>query len=226
MTHLGDETRSRLLEAAGEVFAEKGYRAATVREICARADANLAAVNYHFGDKQGLYVEAVKHAHGSGDDLLPPGWPPGTPPAVKLRDYIRRMLIHLREAGRPAWHAHLIAREMAQPTRACAEIVEGFMRPRINLLDEILGELMPRGASTIDRHLVAFSVISQCLIHRVPNPFVANLVGEEERQRYDIDRLTDHIARFSLAALGHERPFGEAAGQGRRCRPSSSAVQR
>jgi AcrR family transcriptional regulator len=59
-----DKTRQRLLEAAGEIFAEQGFRKATVRDICARADANVASVKYHFGDKEKLYSEILRFAHG------------------------------------------------------------------------------------------------------------------------------------------------------------------
>ena len=56
-------TRQSLLEAAGEVFAKKGFWSATHEEICSRANANLAAINYHFGSKENLYVEAWKHSY-------------------------------------------------------------------------------------------------------------------------------------------------------------------
>ena len=56
------ETRRRLLAAAAEVFAEKGFWEATHAEICRKAKANTAAVNYHFGTKECLYVEAWRHS--------------------------------------------------------------------------------------------------------------------------------------------------------------------
>ncbi len=62
MGELQHETRQRLLETAGQVFAEQGFRAATVRDICRRAGANIASVNYHFGDKERLYSEVLLFA--------------------------------------------------------------------------------------------------------------------------------------------------------------------
>ncbi|HYW78849.1 MAG TPA: CerR family C-terminal domain-containing protein, partial [Thermoguttaceae bacterium] len=124
MTQAADDTRQRLLEAAGEVFAAKGYQAATVRDICGRADANLAAVNYHFGDKERLYVEAVRQAHSSGHDEPSPNWKSQTPPQAKLGDFVRRLLTRLLDPLRPAWHAKLMAREMIEPSAACIDVLE------------------------------------------------------------------------------------------------------
>ena len=60
-----DDARTRMLNAAGPIFADKGFAAATVREICQQAEVNLAGVNYYFGDKERLYIETVKSAHRS-----------------------------------------------------------------------------------------------------------------------------------------------------------------
>ncbi len=102
MSLKADDTRTRLLEAAGEVFAEKGYRAATVREICRRAGANVAAVHYYFGDKKALYVATVGYAHGSETGLPLPHWPQNTPAEQRLRLFIEHTLAtHFEEKGPP-----------------------------------------------------------------------------------------------------------------------------
>jgi len=206
MAHATEDTRQRLLEAAGEVFAEKGFQAATVREICGRAEANLAAVNYHFGDKERLYVEAVQHAHHSGDSVPQPRWSADTPPATKLREYVHGLLTRLLDQRRPSWHAQLMAREITDPTNACRALVESYIRADFEVLDEILSELLPPGTSDTDRHLVAFSVVGQCLHFKIHRPIAIFLVGEEEIASHDIERLTEHVAHFSLAAVGKQPP--------------------
>ena len=110
-------TEQRLIEAAGAVFAEKGFRAATIREIIHRAKANIAAVNYHFGDKEALFVEAVKSAYACATEGLPPTWPPGTPPVEKLRTFIRMMATVMNGPVRPS-ALQLMMREMANPSPA------------------------------------------------------------------------------------------------------------
>ena len=78
-----DGAREKIIDAAGRVFAERGYKAATVRQICHAAEANVAAVNYYFGDKGQLYLETVKQAHRRLSDQFPlPLWPTDTSPAT------------------------------------------------------------------------------------------------------------------------------------------------
>src|SRR3954471_21999469 len=113
-----DETRRLLLEAAGAVFAEVGFRDATVREICARAGANVAAVNYHFGDKARLYTEVLLFAHACATAKYPSGLgvADDPPPAERLHAFVLSFLKRVFDEGRPAWHARIMTREMAEPT--------------------------------------------------------------------------------------------------------------
>src|SRR5687768_15023369 len=120
-------TRQRLLEAAGEVFAERGFRDATVRDICQRAAANVAAVKYHFGDKENLYAAAVRYAHTCStrhpDAIsVPAAGQKHLSAEERLRQFVRGFFIGILEEGKPAWHAKLMAREMAEPTAVLDEI--------------------------------------------------------------------------------------------------------
>lgn len=197
------DVHRRILLAAGEVFAEKGYKHATVRQICQEAGANVAAVNYYFGDKERLYIETVRFAHRPDDepDELP-DWPDGTPPAEKLRDYITGLATRMM-CERAPWQRQLMFREMLSPTVACRELVRTYIRARFDQLLRILEEILPAETPPHKRHQIAFSIIGQVLHHHVASEVVTLLVGEEERTaHYTQEALASHITEFSTAALG------------------------
>src|SRR5688500_18362081 len=101
-TKMTSDPRQRLLKAAEELFALRGYDGATVRDICDRAGMNVASVSYHFGDKERLYVEALKHAHVCS--MRGPPFPeptPETPPAEKLRGFIEVMVARMHVPASP-----------------------------------------------------------------------------------------------------------------------------
>src|SRR6185436_1947870 len=134
-----DTTRERIVEAAGEIFAEKGFDATTVRDICQRAEANIAAVNYYFGDKQRLYVEAVVRAHRWRMERAQlPEWSDDTRAEKKLADFITTFIRRVRTGPEDTWHTKLMMREMANPTAACAELVQSSIRPQFEILLTVL----------------------------------------------------------------------------------------
>ncbi len=196
-----DDPRRRLLEAAGEIFAEKGFEGARVRQIIERAGVNIAGVNYYFRDKERLYVEAVKHA-ACGAPGEAPAWPPGTAPAVKLRDFVRQMVRHLFDPDRPAWHARLMMREMAQPTSACTELVRDYIGPRAAVLEGIIRELLPPDVPRWKRLMTAFSIVGQMLFYVSHKPVLELLAGPEALAHFDAATVAEHVTEFSLKALG------------------------
>lgn len=204
-----DDTKQRLLMAAGEVFASKGFEAASVREISTLAEANVAAINYHFGDKQKLYLACLEQTVcGQQEDIASAPWSqPGLTGHDKLRAFITGMLRSRLDPSRPGWHMEIMLREMAHPSPACAQMVEQFIRPMADALWDILREFCPDAPP--DRHgwLVGFSIVGQVLFYYVHQPIVRSLIGEEEFQQLTIDELADHITRFCLAALGQAGPI-------------------
>jgi AcrR family transcriptional regulator len=205
-----DRTRVRVLEAAGQIFAERGFRAATIGEITEAAEANRAAVNYHFRSKDHLYVEAVRYAAEACDRRAPiPHWPPGVPAEVRLKDFIRAFLMRFLGDGHVEWHGLLIMREMAQPTAgACEEFVRQIVRPTFNTLQGILAELTPPDLPAWRLHMLGGSIVGQCLHYHHARHVIPRLVGEEEARSYDLERVTNHIYEFSLAALRGLFPGG------------------
>ncbi|MFN4259435.1 MAG: CerR family C-terminal domain-containing protein [Gemmataceae bacterium] len=211
---LADDTRERLLEAAGQIFAEKGFRSATVRDICEKAGVNIAAINYHFGDKEKLYIAAVQHAHSCRIEEVPlPDWGEETPPERKLRDFIRVMIERVVVSDAPTWHLQLIMREMVEPTAACEVLVNENIRPMAQVMSGILAELLPADMPEHQRFLFAFSIVGQCLFHRTHRPIIALLVGEDGFRKYTGEVLAEHITQFTLAALGHAPPIGKRKGK-------------
>jgi len=202
-----DDTKARLIEAAGEVFAHHGFRSATVREICRSASTNVAAVNYHFGDKEGLYIAVLDHSLRSARRKYPPdlGLRDDATPEEKLRAFIHSLLLRILGEGVPAWHGKLMAREISDPTDALDKLVKSSIRPLhvylVSIIYELLQEEKPAKREKSDEiFLCAMSIIGQCLQHFTGRRIVAALRPKSFNPA-DIEGIADHIMRFSLAGI-------------------------
>lgn len=204
----GCDPRERLLAAAGQQFAEHGFESATIRDICLAAGVNVAAVNYYFGDKKRLYIESVKHAHESRMKQVPlPASPPDQSSADRLHDFIDNLLERMLGFGRPRWQTQLMLREMLQPTEACREVVEDYIRPHFDMLVSILGDLSHSHRSAADLRRIAIGVFGQCFLYRAAGECVGMLVPAEEMEVFHTpSQLADHIVHFTCAALESSSP--------------------
>ncbi len=211
-----DETRARIIEAAGPIFADKGYRDATVREICETAGVGLASVNYHFRDKQHLYAQVVESAFDDLSRLKPPQveWPVGTPVETKLRAWILRLAERTVEPKEDTWQERLLTREIHAPSPACEEFLRRRIRNELEPLFAILGEILPPDTPDHDRWRITFSVTGQILHYDSHRGLMRLLLGDATGDpHYRAAQVAEHIARFCLAAFGMAPPIGKA-GQG------------
>lgn len=185
------------------MFAQSGYQAVTVRDICDQAGVNLASVNYYFGDKEHLYIEAVKLARESQNSQHPSYVPKLTgDPSAHLREFIRILLNRLGVTGTSSWQAQLLIREFMNPGEACRVMVESYFRPYFEMLLRIIDSIAGRPLPPDERLRLGFSIIGQCLFYRVSRPIISMFVAPEEFARdFEVDTLTNHIAQFSLAAI-------------------------
>ena len=204
-------TRQRILESACRVFAEKGYRGATVADICDAADANIASVNYHFGDKERLYDEVWHYAFTQAQEAHPLDAFEQThvSPEVRLRSVVMSMLQRTLSKGLPGYYARLQLREMVEPTAALEDMVRDVIIPQRLIMTTLVREILGDEASQSAVDLCVFSVASQVLFLSVSEPVRANLVKQDAFTEPTIAAFADHLTDFSLAGMAGIRKLSE-----------------
>ena len=197
-----ESTREKILNAAGEVFAEEGFEGGTIRAITERAGVNVAAVNYHFRDKAELYTKVVLLACSVQAALQDARADAKESPEERLRSIVHHFVRYLLDPTRPDWMRRLKAREMANPTAALDELVEKNLRPlRDEFLRPILRDLTEGRFNQRELGLIASSVMSQCLYFLQYQPIIERLTPDLKNLKSNVAEIADHVTRFSLAAI-------------------------
>jgi len=204
------ETRDALLDAAERLFSERGYEGVGIREIAARAGANLAAIQYHFGSKRSLYLETMRRTATRPEvvanwKLLSSAPRDSRGAAAVLVRFVRALVERLLDPGEVNRSACLMLQEALRPSEAVGDVAAGFTTPREDLLADLVRRVAP-GTSRAAALAGARSILSQILYFLIFRPF---LEQRDERLYSDARRVratADAIARFSLRGLG----LGEA----------------
>lgn len=197
------DTRDRLLEAAADVFADLGFKNATVRDICTRAGANSAAVHYHFGDKEGLYSEVLEGALRSALLEFPPdhGLARDPTPRDRLFAFVHSFLLRVLTTEKSARLMKLMTREMSEPTAALDHLVETVQRPLFRMLHGIVGELAGPKAPPEVVLACSQAVVAQCLFYKHAEHVIARMGHRLPRTPDEIERLARQITEFTLGGI-------------------------
>ncbi len=199
-------TRDRILDEAECLFARKGYHGVSVREITGAAGCNLAAVNYHFGNKQNLYLEVFKsrwlprasQVNASFHKKLKANGEP-TPSAV-IQSLAQAFLDGPLTDMERKRHHQLISGELAQPTEAFELVADQVLQPLFNRLLDDLQAAMPEEAGGEQLALNAFSILAMVLYFNLARPFISRFTGYAIDDNFNA-RLVNHIVNFSLNGL-------------------------
>ena len=196
-------TRERLLAVATKLFAQRGFGAVSVRDIARAARANVAAVNYHFDGKLGLYravVHSAVQAMRAGDDAFLTA-ASGVSPEEQLRTYITGYLPRIASTDdRTAWIHDLMRHEMSEPTPVAPWIVEHGIMPRIEYLAGIIAKLLDCKPNDKRVARCVTSVQAQCLFYR-PDRFRTAAFKGWPLSDAELEAVADHIVEFSLAGI-------------------------
>jgi len=201
-----DNTRKRLLMQAELLFARKGFAAVSVREITTAAECNLAAVNYHFGNKMNLYLSVFKER-----------WVPRIHSVrkyfqgylakkndVDTSDIVRAFATAFLEGAMTdderRCHIHLMLQELTRPTEAISLVVEEVIRPMHHDIRELLRPTFPEKIDLEQLTLSIFSMISMILYFEFARPVVSLVMNQEFDPQYK-SRVIDHIVSFTMNGI-------------------------
>ena len=195
----GEATYRRILEAAGSLFAETGFAETTNTAIAARAEADLASINYHFGSRAGLYRATLLEAHRrilSLEDLEALA-AADMSPSRKLKHLIAKFV--LGATSREGWHARVLAREILAPSSHLRALPMPEISAKMEIALAILGEItaIPRDDPALIRCLM--SVLAPCALLLVGPQNISPIPGavlQMPRQA-----LIDHLHRFAMGGL-------------------------
>jgi len=200
-----DPTRERILEEAERLFAQKGYDAVTVREITNAAGTHLAAVNYHFGNKENLYLEVfrarwLERSRKIRQPLLDLEKQEHFTPEDLVRTLARALLGDSLTAEERLRHAQLISREMGQQSKAFALLTQEAILPFIEMSTRLWQRCLSRPMEPERLKLLALSIFSQVLYFNFARPVVTLATGREYNPEF-VEQLVEHITSFVLYGL-------------------------
>ena len=199
---LTDKTRASLIEAAGEIFAEQGFHHTTVRQICNLSGTNIASVNYHFGNKTGLYKEVVRQSMRAAHfDAVRAALDQSAAPEDILRAVVKARLESLWGRDLENWHFRIILHELAKPTPALNEVVTEAIRPVYARLREVISTTLQLPPDHEKTRLCAHSIIGQIMFYAFARPVITRLWPEMKMTPAQLDLIANHIADFSLAYI-------------------------
>ena len=198
--------KERIIDIAGDIFGREGFKATTIRKIAEAADANIASINYHFRDKDGLYRAVLEDIFSRGFQKYP-----SVPPLGKAADPEERLYIFIHDMfhrllGRDGWggfsgKGRLIAREFLDPTPAFEDIAETYIKPCKKILADILTDLS-QGKMTPDKIIpCAISIIGQCVYCAFAGPIIQKITENFTPAEENLDLLSNHVFQFSLGGI-------------------------
>lgn len=207
-------TRAALLAAAMESFARHGYKNANIREVCAKAGANLGAVNHYFGNKERLYREVLVLAHHELVDREPvPKMTADEEPSRALRNWVCYLLriFLLRRAVHP-FAGRLIAWELRDPTPALDELIDKVLGPVRLSLEQIVAAALGDADEPELRARCANFVHGICVFHDQSREILRRFGYPVPRNEEEVAALADIIAEFAMAGIArfsrHQGPAG------------------
>jgi len=200
-------TKKKILTAAAEELAMKGYNGTTIRDICRRAKVNVALVNYHFRSKELLYREMFEFlfSETEGENVLGRQWNGDFKEWRRmLRKWVEQLMSEIADSKPLFRHKGMIfSREMQDPSELFPNIYETFMKPRLSSLASHFRKVLPAETSDDEIYIHSFSVISNCTFYFHDRVIVNMTFPGKDFTSVNMDQIIDHITDAACVGISY-----------------------
>jgi AcrR family transcriptional regulator len=197
-------TRQALLEAAGRVFAEKGYERSTAKEICELAGANTAAVNYHFGGIEPLYVAVLDEARKRifSAQQIARAVEGKSDPRKQLEATLGVIVHGLLSQAASGWPVRLFGRDLIALSPTTDALKEKFALPRARLMRGFVARIMKLPDDDPRVATACFSLMAPiCTLILADRRILRRALPGLGLAAEDSAALARRLARYALAGL-------------------------
>jgi len=202
VTRVAQLTREKIIKAASRAFARDGYEGASIRAIVAAAEVNQAAINYHFGSKEGLYRAVLQTALRAlmSDDDAPQADKPSR--EVALRRFVRGQLRPMTARDELSDYARIFNWETLRPSPVFRKFMAREVAPFLARVTELVRRFLPAKGTDQEAAVGALWLFGQCSIFVRNAEQLANPPFRLEIDEGFVDRLADTIATWAADGLG------------------------
>jgi len=202
LTRVSKVTREKIIKAASRAFARDGYEGASIRAIVAEAEVNQAAINYHFGSKEGLYravLQTALRALMSDDDA---------PQSAKLsreaalRRFVRRQLRPMTARDELSDYVRIFNWETLKPSPVFRKFMAREAAPFFAAVTELVRRFLPEKATGTQAVVGALWLFGQCTVFVRNAEQLASPPFRLEINEQFVDQLADVIARWAAGGIG------------------------
>ncbi|MFA7061924.1 MAG: CerR family C-terminal domain-containing protein [Pedobacter sp.] len=202
-------TKEKLLVAASDVFLEKGFRDATVAEICSHASANISAVNYYFGSKEALYQESWRHSFVESIKIHPQdgGVSETAPAEVRLRGQVKALMERIADDNNRDFFISQM--EIVNPTGLLEEVMMSSINPLHEKTLAVVQELLGSEATNEQVAFCETCIVSMCIHPLLLQRAWQRAKGNEVPVLIDdLDAYVNHVIAFALGGIAVVRKKG------------------
>lgn len=201
-----DVTKNRILEVAGPIFARKGFNNTTIREICAEANVNQAAINYYFNSKENLYREIFRSLAPMDTSILPED--AGYTFEDRIRHFVRfRAKIMLADVNSAQWEIQLVLREINDPTPGLNNVLKELIMKDFERIRAMITNQLKLDEYADDfSWKLTFSLFGQLAYYKMANHFLRGLFSNDFwNEHFTTEQIADFISGFFLQGVDKMR---------------------